>query len=429
MKVSLIFPPSKVGGCFQNDRELWPPLGILYLAAVLQRGGHTVDVIDSTILTEKEYNTRIDTLRADVVGISASFGQMEAAKNVARTMEARGIPVVVGGPGPSSVDVSYFLDECTCVVIGEGEKSVLDFINRLETGAPLTVPGTATMVNGHYVYHGQRDTLDVDALPFPARECIPLTDYMNHWNRNFPKSVTSVISSRGCPFHCIFCSKSVFGKKFRARSAENVVEELQIIEEIGFDRVWFVDDLFVYDKKRVKKICETIKKEKIDLEWACQARVELVDRDLLADMKKAGLICVAFGVESGSQRIIDWFKKGFSVSQLKTVFRLCHDADIATHAYFIVGTPVETFSDIEKTKTLMKVINPSYAVFSVLTPYPGTPLYQKYPVSVDFDTFNDAQKSVISGQENAHKIREEMETFFFAFKEEIGESPLLLGEI
>lgn len=425
MKVSLIFPPSKVGGCFQNDPELWPPLGLLYLAAVLQQEGHTVEVIDSTILSEKEYNIKIDGIHADVVGISASFGQIEAVKRIAHTVKARGIPVVVGGPGPSSMDAAHV--ECTCVVKGEGEKAIVDIMNRLEAGAPLSVPG-ATTINGQVVHHGE-PTYNVDTLPFPARDLLPITDYVTHWNRHFPHAVTSVISSRGCPFHCIFCSKSIFGKKFRARSAENIVEELRIIQEIGFDRVWFVDDLFVYDKKRVKKFCETIKKEKIDIEWACQTRVELVDRNVLTMMKKAGLICVAFGVESGSQRIIDWFKKGFSLTQLKTAFHLCHDAGIATHAYFIVGTPGETSSDIEKTKKLITVINPSYAVFSVLTPYPGTLLYKKYPVSVDFDAFNDAQKSFIPGQENAHIIRKEMEEFYVAFKEDIGEKPLLLGEI
>ncbi len=429
--MSLVFPPSKVGGCFQKDPELWPPLGLGYIAAVLQKEGYTVDIIDSTILTKKEYETKIENLSADMVGISASFGQLEATRRLARDLESRSIPVVVGGPGPSSVDASFFLDACTCVVFGEGEETVVEVVHNIEDGHPLTVKGTATSVEGNVVHHGQRPCIkDLDRLPFPARELYPATAYLNQWKKAFPHAVTSAISSRGCPFHCIFCSKSVFGKKFRGRSAENLGEEMRLIEEMGFDRIWFTDDLFIYNKKRVRQICETIKKEKIDLEWACQARIELVDEELLSLMKDSGLICIAFGVESGSQRVVDWFKKGFSISQCKKVFTLCHTLDIAVHAYFIVGAPVETEEDVRKTKKLINEINPAYAVFSVLTPYPGTPLYDLYtPSSCDFDEFNDAQRSVIAGQERAEEVRKEMEEFYFGFKREIGEEPLLLGEI
>jgi anaerobic magnesium-protoporphyrin IX monomethyl ester cyclase len=429
VRVSLVFPPSRVGGCFGKDPELWPPLGILYLAAVLEKKGHTVEVIDSTILTRSQYETRINSINGDMVGISASFGQIKSAIALAGMMKRRGIPVVVGGPGPTSMDAGVFLT-CDYVVHGEGEETLAAIARHVEAGEMPPVKGSFTQVKGRALFHGERSLIDnIDSIPFPAREKLPITDYLAHWRSTYSKTVTSLLSSRGCPFHCIFCSKSVFGRKFRARSADNVVEELEIIRETGFDRVWFVDDLFVYDKKRVKRICEAIRKERIDLEWACQARVELVDKELLSLMKSSGLICIAFGVESGSQRIIDWYNKGFTLAQCKTVFSLCRDMDIATHAYFIVGAPVETSQDIEQTKAFIREINPTYALFSVLTPYPGTPLYEQYTPSGDFDEFDDAKKSVITGQEHAEKTREEMENFYTEFKAERGEKPLLLGEI
>ncbi|MGC1122322.1 MAG: radical SAM protein [Candidatus Methanofastidiosia archaeon] len=430
MRVSLVFPPSRVGGCFGKDPELWPPLGILYLAAVLEKEGHTVEVVDSTILTNPQYETRINSINGDMVGISASFGQIESALDLAAMMKSREVPVVVGGPGPSSMDVGLFLNQCDYVVHGEGEETFAAIAWHMEAGEMPPVKGSFTRVKGRAMFHGERPLIkNIDSIPFPAREKLPVTDYLDHWRSTYSKTVTSILSSRGCPFHCIFCSKSVFGRKLRARSADNLLEELEIIRETGFDRVWFVDDLFVYDKKRVKKICDAIKKERIDLEWACQARVELVDKELLSLMKSSGLVCIAFGVESGSQRIIDWYNKGFTLAQCRAVFSMCRDMNIATHAYFIVGAPVEISQDIEQTKAFIREINPTYALFSVLTPYPGTPLYRRYTPSSDFDEFDDARKSVITGQEHAEKTREEMENFYTAFKADIGETPLLLGEI
>ncbi|MBU7014903.1 MAG: cobalamin B12-binding domain-containing protein [Theionarchaea archaeon] len=430
MRVLLVFPPSRVGGCFRGDPELWPPLGILYLAAVLEREGHTVEVIDSTILTESQYEARVTSINADMVGISASFGQIKSALSLAEKMKDRRIPVVVGGPGPSSMDPGLFLKRCTYVVQGEGEETFIDIARHIEAGEMPPVPGSFTYVEGRTVCPGERPLItDVDGVPFPAREKLPIARYLDHWRSTYPKTVTSVLSSRGCPFHCSFCSKTVFGRKFRARSAKNLTDELLIIEEMGFDRVWFVDDLFVHDRKRVREICRTIKKERIDLEWACQARVESVNSELLSLMKSSGLICIAFGVESGSKKIIDWYNKGFTLAQCRTVFSLCHHMNVATHAYFIVGAPVETSHDIELTKAFIKEINPTYALFSVLTPYPGTPVYSQYAPSSDLDELDDAKKSVIVGQEHAEKKREEMEEFYAAFKAGIGEKPLLLGEI
>lgn len=419
-----------MGGCFRGDPELWPPLGVLYLAAVLEKEGHTVDVIDSTILTRAQYETRINSIHADMVGISASFGQIEATLNLAKMMKECCIPVVVGGPGPSSMGPELFLTWCDYVVKGEGEETFSDIALHIEAGEMPPVKGSYTQVNGSPVSPGTRPPIkNIDAVPFPAREKVTITDYVKHWKSTYPKAVTSILSSRGCPFHCIFCSKSVFGTKFRARSADNLAQELQVIQELGFDRVWFVDDLFVYNRKRVKEICETIRREKIDIEWACQARVELMDRELLSLMKSSGLVCIAFGVESGSQRLVDWYNKGFTLDQCRAVFSMCHHMKIAAHAYFIVGAPVETPDDIEQTKGFIREINPAYAIFSVLTPYPGTPLYSQYNPSGDLDELDDARKSAIAGQEHAEKKREEMEEFYAAFKAERGEKPLLLGEI
>ena len=185
-----------------------------------------------------------------------------------------------------------------------------------------------------------------------------------------------IITSRGCPYRCIFCSKSVFGKKYRANSPSYVVDEILFLKQkFGIEEIKFYDDSFTLDRKRIFEICRLLKKEKIDIEWTCETRVNLVDSDLLSVMKDAGCYMIEYGVESGVQEILCNLKKDITLKETVEAFDSTHKLGIETVAYFMLGAPEETVGTISKTIEFAKKLDPDFAQFSILTPLPGTELF------------------------------------------------------
>jgi radical SAM superfamily enzyme YgiQ (UPF0313 family) len=187
-----------------------------------------------------------------------------------------------------------------------------------------------------------------------------------------------MFTSRGCPYRCIFCDKSIFGSKWRARSPKNVLDEMeQIVKDLKIQSIIIYDDLFTLDKERVKEICQGILERDLQFEWKCEGRADRVDAEMLSRMKKAGCTLIAYGVESGNQIGLDYLQKGITLSQIRRAFKLTHQAGIKPMAYFILGIPVETFAEGLKTIRFAKELNPDYAQFSILSPYQGTKLYDE----------------------------------------------------
>jgi len=352
-----------------------PPLGIAYLAAVLEKSGHTVGIIDGFAeqLSFPDLENRIRLFSPDLVGITGMTPVIDNALKTVRAARKHTKLLVMGGPHISVYGQKVFeqAPDIDFAIQGEGELSISMLVAALDTGKDFSaVPGLIT-----------RDIrnlpaaliADLDTLPLPARHLLPNDKYSYLLSQG---RVTTVFSSRGCPYQCIFCDKAVFGSRWRARSAENVLAELeQVVREFGVKSIVFYDDLFTLKKERVIEICRGILDRKLTIEWKCEGRVNITDDESLAWMKRAGCSMIAYGVESGNQKGLDYLNKDTTVEQIRRAFELTSRAGIRPMAYFLLGIPVETYNEEIGTIEFAKEIRAAYAQFSVLSPTPGTKLY------------------------------------------------------
>ncbi len=213
---------------------------------------------------------------------------------------------------------------------------------------------------------------NIDEIPFPSRDLLPMHLYQANGIR-----YTTMLTSRGCPFRCSFCSSSrLFGGFWRGRSPENVLEEIKIIyEDYGIRNVEFMDDTFTLDQKRAEKICDGIIREGWDISWGASSRVDTLSRKLVEKMKKAGCWILFLGIESGSQKILDSIGKRITLEQVRKAVKILKEFGIQVLGSFIIGFLQDTVETINKTINFAKSLNLDYAEFSILTPYPGTPIY------------------------------------------------------
>jgi len=266
-------------------------------------------------------------------------------------------------------------------VRGEGEQTMLEVAKVLEGNSLNSlkkVPGITYREEAKIRSNPSGSPiLELDALPFPAFHLLPMGKYRLHppFGRGSP--VMPIITSRGCPYRCIFCSKSVFGKKYRANCPDYVINEVRLLnEKFGVKEIKFYDDVFTFDKKRVVSICTQLKEMGVDIPWTCETRVNLVDEELLGIMKDSGCYMIAYGVESGNQGILNSLKKDITLEQAIRAFELTKEAGIETVAYFMIGAPWETPDAIKDTIEFAKKLDPDFVQFSTTTPYPGTELYE-----------------------------------------------------
>ena len=346
-----------------------PPLGLLYIAAVLERDGVDVQVIDNypLNLSTSELVDRIVCEKPALVGFSLmTFTYPEARKNMIRLKEVMAdVPIVVGGPHatlfPGELINEPFID---VVVRGEGEQTLSEIVCILSSGNTLNqrtlaeIDGITFKANGKTLRNVDREFIkNLDELPFPARHLIN----MNKYPRKQPfflhdtRPVDIICSSRGCPFACAFCSSEIIWKRsYRFRSAQNVTDEIEhLMEKYGSRGIYFRDDNFTLNKKRVIELCKEIKRRKLDFEWMCESRVDLVSEDLLKEMASAGCRAMWFGFESGSQKMLDFINKGFSLSDAERAVALCKKFDVRVGGLFMLGLPNETKEDVLKTLKFM----------------------------------------------------------------------------
>ncbi len=363
-----------------------PPLGLAYIAAVLEEAGYTVRILDCPALgmSLEEFRRTVRRLKPTLVSISATTPIIKQAYRAAKAVrqEVEDALVCLGGYHPTFMDKECLMecDAVDVVVRREGEYTVLDLTRSVvdgeeELGEILGI--TYRDEDGRPVRNPDRPLIqDLDTLPFPARHLLPMDRYTFFGSRT---SATTIVSSRGCPMRCEFCaSAALHGHRLRTHSAERVVAEmLHVHERYGSDIIAFVDDTFTYDRRRVEKICHLLIESDVNITWGCSARVDTVDKDLLELMKEAGCSTLFFGVESGSQEILDNVNKGFTVEQTKRVFEICKDIGIITVASAVVGLPGETHKSAKRTIKFLKELDPDYAIVSVATPYPGTKFYER----------------------------------------------------
>ncbi|MBI4691259.1 MAG: cobalamin B12-binding domain-containing protein, partial [Nitrospirae bacterium] len=353
-----------------------PPLGIAYLAAVLEEKGYKVSIIDAfaEMMDINRVEDRIKAVSPDVIGITGMTPVIDNALRVARISRKHAKHIVLGGPHVSVVGKKIF-EQCPDIdyaVRGEGETIIASLMDALGSGKGIgNVPGIIT----RDIENPPASFVDnLDSIPFPARHLLPNERYRYILSSG---KITTMFTSRGCPYHCIFCDKAVFGSKWRARSAANVLDEIELINrDLRVNSIIFYDDLFTLKKERVIEVCQGILEKGLRIEWKCEGRVNIVDDDVLKLMRRAGCSMIAYGVESGNRKGLDYLNKGTNVAQIKRAFELTRKAGIKPMAYFVLGIPVETYEDELRTIDFAKEIRPAYAQFSVLSPTPGTRLYE-----------------------------------------------------
>lgn len=374
MKVVLMYPR------FETDSNL--PLGIAYIAAYLEKNGVSVEVIDRSFSGRNGFEEELAQKDPDILGLSVTSVNFEDALAIISHVRATrpGTRIVLGGAQATAMaERCYEFTDPDAVVIGEGEITMLELVQAFAAGRSLGgVKGIVYRENGRVAMTEPRPYMEnLDMLPFPAREKFPLDSYLltQHGRISWAVAAPAVtmLSSRGCPFRCTYCSSHrQLGRKVRFRSVENIIAEVDyLVRTCAIKGLYFWDDTFVLDKKRVLAVCEGIKK--YNLVWYCQSRVDTADEEMMTALRDAGCRTLSFGVESGSQRILDnYLKKGITLDQVRLTTRLAHRLGFLVHCSFMIGTPGEKREDIEATIRFAKEIDPDVIEFNVTTPYFGT---------------------------------------------------------
>jgi radical SAM superfamily enzyme YgiQ (UPF0313 family) len=329
-----------------------------------------------------EFRKIVKSYQPDVVGITAQatpaiYDVYTTAQDVKEIDPS--IHIVLGGAHATFLDTDI-LNDCPAVdfvIRGEGEMAMIDLLRGIEKGELNQVKSLTYRENGTIIRNPLRKPIsDLDELPLPAYDLLNLEEYFKENVR-----LATIVSSRGCPFRCRFCSSSrVSGKKWRGRSAENVVSEIKfLVEKYNITDFEFLDDLFTYDPKRVERICELLKHSHLNIGWTCSVRADIItaNPNLLKIMKDAGCRSVYMGVESGSSKILTEMKKGITISQIYQASNLIKSVGLGSVYSFILGYPGENEKDLNTTISFACRLDPDFAQFTICTPYPGTPLFEE----------------------------------------------------
>ena len=399
MKVLLVNPPWRLdqGNVYSQTGAIFPPLGLASIAAGLRREGRfPVEILDAWGLGMglDRFREEIRRRRPDVVGITAYTTTLVPALETADAVKsvAPETRVVLGGPHPTvRPDEVLARDEVDFVVRGEGEIAFPDLLRRMENLSPPSsatagpapgpdfsgIPGVSFKRDGKIVHNpGQSFVADLDSIPWPWRDGLPMEIYRPSLGAYKRLPAASVITSRGCPFACTFCSGSIFGRTVRRRSPENVLGEIgELTGRFGIREIYFADDCFTLDRERTAALCDLILGKRLYLTWICSTRVNLVDEPLLRLMKKAGCVSIAYGVESADEGQLQAMKKGITLEEAKRVIALTRRIGMEVRASYIFGLPGENRDSLERTLRLAIEINSDFVIFNIATPRPGTELY------------------------------------------------------
>jgi anaerobic magnesium-protoporphyrin IX monomethyl ester cyclase len=368
-----------------------PPLGLAYLAAVLEQKGFSVKIADmSTIgLSCDDIKKQIITDKPRLVGISFMTNQFQNALDVAKAVKQadKNIPVITGGPHVSALPTEILDNESVDIaVLGEGETTInhlADFFIKGQIRDISSIKGIAYRQNGKVIINQPQDLIaDLDSLPLPAWHLLPVDKYaVPATGGDAAEPVFAVISSRGCPNQCIFCdSHTIFGRKFRARSAQNIFNELVYLsKQFGVKQFDFVDDTITVNRNRICELCNLMISNPPSADgfkWMCNARVNTVDSEMLRMMKLAGCVRVEFGIESGDEQVLKNIKKAVTIEQIKNAHKMAKEAGLSIGSFVMVGNVGEDFSSVIKTKELLEQTDTDDVYIAIATPFPGTELYR-----------------------------------------------------
>lgn len=403
-KVLLIMPPATISR--EYTKEIQPPLGLAYIAACLEKD-YTVKIVDAACegwekerkeddnyitygLTFEEIKELILDFKPDVIGVSCLYSMQykNAHKVCAIAKEAdNAIFTIMGGAHPTSLPAATLQDSnVDAVILGEGDFTTRELLEALRKRAPLqSIDGLAYRDNGRIVINPKtRFIQDLDQIPLPARHLLNMKKY---FKINLPHGVstrfspnTPVITSRGCPANCIFCSiHCIWGRQYRARSVENIIAELKYLkDEFAVKEIQFEDDNLTFDKKRAAELFDRMIEEKLGLAWTTPNGVAMwsLDKELLLKMKQSGCYRLCLAIESGDQEFLSkTIKKPLNLEKVKELLRWINEYKFETDAFFVVGFPGETKEQLKNTFEFAARLKVDNVTFYLATPYPGTELY------------------------------------------------------
>jgi len=380
-KVLLINPNyrTKLGG---DDAisSILPPLGISYIASILRDNDFEPIIIDMNAenLTNDQVLKMIKSYDPKLIGITVTTPTIKVVTELISEIKSLGssIPLIVGGPHPTSLS-SDLIDNSGVdfIAIGEGEMTILELCNVLDKGGKICeIDGLIWKNKGKPIFNKPRELLkDIDTLPFPAIDLLPLNKYRSAYSKN--EKFANILTSRGCPGMCIYCNKQIFGFNVRMRTAQNIFKEIKMLNtKYGYKEFHIIDDLFTQDRQRVIDVCNMIIDDELDIDWKLGngVRVGTIDYDLLKIMKKAGLYSISFGIESGNQTILNKMKKGQTLQMCKDAVAAARKLNLFIVGFFMLGSIGENESTMRETIDFAKSLSLDVAQFSILVPFPGT---------------------------------------------------------
>jgi radical SAM superfamily enzyme YgiQ (UPF0313 family) len=372
MKVLLINPPYRAEQRYGKDMAKFgptnEPLGLAYLAGMLEDHGHHVQIWDGMVQEFKEIRP------ADVVGITMLTPMYEQSKAMIKLIRGMypNVRIVVGGAHPTALPTETLKDipEIDYVIRGDGEYHLLDYVDGTET----------------------EHSNDLDDLPLPARHLLPMSKYQMTASRSRSGHAFTIIVARGCPFKCGFCSR-IHGRKVRFHSIDRVMNEILTLRLYGAKEINFEADTITVNKKFINDLCGALIISGVSkkIRWTCESRVDTVDEDMLRRMKEAGCWQISYGVETGTQRLLDLIQKGTNIEQIERTFRITKKAGISIRAFYMLGLPTESKAETQATIDFACKLNAKWSQFTLYTPFPGTALWdiaaKEAPISKDWADF------------------------------------------
>ncbi len=381
MKVALVGPK------WHAKVNSYPSLGLGYLAAIAEQEGHRVAIFDMGLRPQKPIADEVKEIAAwqpDVIGFTSmttSYRSVEESVAMLKAALGVAVPIIIGGPHATALpELTLQNPHIDFLAYGEGEYIFRDWLRQISAGTTdwSSIAGLWYKDAAGNIIQGEERALipDLDELPFPARHLFDLKAYPLYAPNG--QHMITVLSSRGCPYHCSFCFKGIVGRTYRQRSPQNIVAELrQLINDYDVRNFYFEDDLFTINVKRLEAILDYFIEQSLDVRWQCLARVDRVNPDLLKKMHRAGCRQIHFGIESGNPEILKRTAKHINLDQVRQAIDWAEDAGIMSKGYFILGLPGDNDQTMNETIEFAASLRLSEAMFSIATPMPGTELWEE----------------------------------------------------
>jgi anaerobic magnesium-protoporphyrin IX monomethyl ester cyclase len=379
---------------FEDPKELqimkpYPPLGILYISSHLRKKGVQVEVFDSTFGSRDQLFEVLRQGPPAILGVYANLMTRSNVLEILRAAKESGWQTLVGGPEPSAYIREYLDAGADIVVIGEGEVTIEELIPVLKAGVRDSlhrVDGIAFRDSeGAIVQTKPRDQLrDIDSQPWPDREAINLDQYVDTWRKHHGMGSVSLITARGCPYHCRWCSHEVFGKTHRRRKPASVADELEwLVERYHPDMAWMADDVFTIHPGWLSQYAAELNRRSLKIPFECISRADRLNPKVIETLAEMGCFRVWIGSESGSQRVLDAMERGVTVEEVQSAVKLCRTHGIQTGMFLMWGYEGEELDDVEATVQHVKRANPDLFFTTVAYPIKGTPYFKEVAEKVE----------------------------------------------